>query len=470
MADILPDKTEKNEFNSSIHQFMTQFKVGTLLNQSNIRKEDGVSATAIVTFLFAVAFHGGKSMNQLLNEPEKQPGFKKDTVNRFLKNEQFNWRKFLILFSSKVIATLIPYVKKDDERVLILDDSLYSRNRSKKVELLARNYDHASGKYMKGFRMLTLGWSDGHTFIPLAKTFLSSKEKAKRLTEVDDRIDKRTVGYKRRQEAQKKATETLFDLLSSLPLNQLKAKTILFDSWFGHASVIKRVVTDYSLDVICMIKPMRAKYGYEGKQYTLKGLYAHLRKKRGRAIVKAEAIVSLGQNDKGEDIQAKIIFVKNRNVNGKRNWLALLSTDTEMDNKEIIRLYGKRWGIETFFKYCKSYLQLGKEVYGRKYDIMIAHTSIVFMRYIFFALASRNEQDPRTIGELFYLECDELENIRFTESLSLLLDALKELLEDEFVLSEQQVTKLLDQLIDTLPSKFKDILVGKQPKQRQIAA
>lgn len=215
---------------------------------------------------------------------------------------------------------------------------------------------------------------------------------------------------------------------------------------------------------------MRAKYGYEGKQYTLKGLYAHLRKKRGRAIVKAEAIVSLGQNDKGEDIQAKIIFVKNRNVNGKRNWLALLSTDTEMDNKEIIRLYGKRWGIETFFKYCKSYLQLGKEVYGRKYDIMIAHTSIVFMRYIFFALASRNEQDPRTIGELFYLECDELENIRFTESLSLLLDALKELLEDEFVLSEQQVTKLLDQLIDTLPSKFKDILVGKQPKQRQIAA
>lgn len=239
-------------------------------------------------------------MNQLLNDPEKQPGFKKDTVNRFLKNEQFNWRKFLILFSSKVIATLIPYVKKDDERVLILDDSLYSRNRSKKVELLAGNYDHASGKYMKGFRMLTLGWSDGHTFIPLAKSFLSS-----------------------------------------LPLNQLKAKTILFGSWFGHASVIKRVITDYPLDVICMIKPMRAKYGYEGKQYRLKGLYAHLRKKRGRVIVKAEAIVSLGQNDKGGDIQAKIIFVKNRNVNGKRNWLALLSTDTEMDNKEIIRLYGK---------------------------------------------------------------------------------------------------------------------------------
>lgn len=384
MANILPKKSEKNEFYSSIDYFLKEFNVGTLLNRSNIKKEGGVSVTAIVTFLFTVAFHGGKSVNQLLNDSERQPGFGKDTVNRFLRNERFNWRTFLLLFSSKVIDTLLPYVQEDKERVLILDDSLFSRSRSKKVKLLANNYDHASGRYMKGFRMLTLGWSDGHTFIPLAKSFLSSKDKAKRLNENNNQIDKRTVGYKRRQEAKKKATETMFTLIDSLSLNSLKAKTVLFDSWFGHASVIKQVVTDYPLQVICMIKPMRATYGYQGKRYTLKALYAHLKKKRGRAIIKAEAIVSLGQNDKGEDIQVKIIFVKNRNVTGKRNWLALLSTDTEMENEEIIRLYGKRWDIETFFKYCKSYLQLGKEVYGRKYDIMIAHTTIVFMRYTFF--------------------------------------------------------------------------------------
>ncbi|WP_459796813.1 transposase, partial [Alkalibacterium sp. m-11] len=116
---------------------------------SNIKKEEGVSVTAIVTFLFTVAFHGGKSMNQLVNDSERQPGFGKDTVNRFLKNERFNWRTFLLLLSEKVIATLIPYVQEDNERVLILDDSMFSRNRSKKVELLAKNYDHASGKYMK---------------------------------------------------------------------------------------------------------------------------------------------------------------------------------------------------------------------------------------------------------------------------------------------------------------------------------
>ena len=40
--------------------------------------------------------------------------------------------------------------------VLIIDDSMFERNRSKKVELLAKVYDHAKHKYRFGFRMLTL--------------------------------------------------------------------------------------------------------------------------------------------------------------------------------------------------------------------------------------------------------------------------------------------------------------------------
>ncbi|PRY80111.1 hypothetical protein CLV38_1211, partial [Alkalibacterium olivapovliticus] len=51
MANILPNNSEKNEFYSSIDYFIKQFTVGTLLNRSNIKKEEGVSVTAIVTFL-----------------------------------------------------------------------------------------------------------------------------------------------------------------------------------------------------------------------------------------------------------------------------------------------------------------------------------------------------------------------------------------------------------------------------------
>lgn len=50
-----------------------------------------------------------------------------------------------------------PLTSVDREKVLIFDDSLYSRNRSKAVELLAKVYDHVEHKYVRGFRMLTLG-------------------------------------------------------------------------------------------------------------------------------------------------------------------------------------------------------------------------------------------------------------------------------------------------------------------------
>lgn len=39
-----------------------------------------------------------------------------------------------------------------------------------------------------------------------------------------------------------------------------------------------------------------------------------------------------------------------------------------------------------------------KEFQGRSYNMMIAHTTIVFMRYAMLALESRNATDDRTIG------------------------------------------------------------------------
>jgi len=66
------------------------------------------------------------------------------------------------------------------EEVLIFDDSTYDRSRSKKVELLSRVFEHTTKKYMKGFRMLSLGWSDGNSFLGIDFTLLSSANKNNR--------------------------------------------------------------------------------------------------------------------------------------------------------------------------------------------------------------------------------------------------------------------------------------------------
>lgn len=98
--------------------------------------------------------------------------------------------------------------------VFIVDDSMFGRNRSKAVELLARFKDHATGAYYKGFRMLILGWSDGHTFLPLDFALLSSVKAG--LTGIHPEIDKRSSGYKRRKEALLSAPHLVSELLDRL--------------------------------------------------------------------------------------------------------------------------------------------------------------------------------------------------------------------------------------------------------------
>lgn len=66
-----------------------------------------------------------------------------------------------------------PLTSEDRVNVLIIDDSLFSRNRSKHVELRI--------KYLKDFRLLTPGWSDVNTFLPLAFTLLCSEKKENRI-------------------------------------------------------------------------------------------------------------------------------------------------------------------------------------------------------------------------------------------------------------------------------------------------
>ena len=77
-------------------------------------------------------------------------------------------------------------------------------------------------------------------------------------------------------------------------------------------------------------------------------------------------------------IPAKLVFVRNRNK--KKDYLAIISTDITLDENEIIRIYGKRWDIEVFFKICKSYLKLTKECRSLSYDAMTAHVAVVFTR------------------------------------------------------------------------------------------
>jgi hypothetical protein len=172
-------------------------------------------------------------------------------------------------------------------------------------------------------------------------------------------VDKRTNGYKRRSESTKRATEVMFELFEQIKGYQIPAQYLLLDSWFAYPAVILKALEN-NLSTICMLKAMpKVYYSYLGKQMNLAGLYNYIYKKPGRAKILASVLVELGKDKDGQPVKAKIVFVRDRNRS--RKWLALLSTDTSLSEQEIVRIYGKRWDIEVFFKMSKSFLKLGKE-------------------------------------------------------------------------------------------------------------
>ena len=120
-------------------------------------------------------------------------------------------------------------------------------------------------------------------------------------------------------------------------------------------------------------------------------------------------------------VSAKIVCVRNKR--NKKDWIAFICTNPGLSEEEIIRIYGKRWQIEVFFKTCKSNLQLIGECHSLSYDALTAHVAIVFARYLMIALEQRRNEDDRSLGEIFYFFTDELADITFAESFRIILEA-----------------------------------------------
>jgi hypothetical protein len=179
--------------------------------------------------------------------------------------------------------------------------------------------------------------------------------------------------------------------------------------------------------------------------------------------VLAEVLVTIGQDVHGNDMAAKIVFIRDRS---SKNWLALLSTDTTLPAEEIITLYRRRWDIETFFKMAKSFLKLEKESQSRSFDALVAHATLVCCRYIMLELVKREHGDPRTLGTLFHAVCDEMKRIGFTEALALLLTLLDETLNSIIGLCKEQVNRLIQQFIEALPRTFRESMLLLAPECR----
>jgi hypothetical protein len=436
--NIASESQENIHVQSKIDDFFDRFRVGTILHRCGVRKRHGHGVRSLTQAIFTLPFVGKNFFRGIVIN--KDLPFGKDAAYELLKGTTYNWRRLLLCLGQRLHSFFNRLTDENRETVLIIDDSPYDRSRSKLVELLSRVHDHSTGRFLKGFRMLTVCWSDGVSCLPLDFSLLSSANPKNRLCDSQKHMDKRCCAHQRRKEATVKATGHLETMVKRILSTGIRAQYLLMDSWFTMPAIV--TVLAEHIDVIGMVKKSpKIFYRYNGHGMDLMAIYGKLRKRRGRAKILASTIVQLKDGR-----VAKLVFVRDRR---KKDWLALLSTDTTLSDADVVRIYGKRWDIEVFFKMAKQHLKLAKEIQCRDFDALIAHTSIVFMRYMFLAYQCRTETDHRTFGDLFYFCCDEVSDISFIEALYRILTLAADQLKNIGNFCEKTALAFFDAIMDT---------------------
>ena len=164
---------------------------------------------------------------------------------------------------------------------------------------------------------------------------------------VQEGIDSRSPGGARRREAIQSAPLVAVSLIQHALDAGLEAAYVVCDRWFTTPKLVSQIVHDTGCDVIGMLKNSSLRFTWHGRSYTLAQLYRAIRVEWSRHDLQGSVVATVATPT--GPLRVKLVFIRDRRGHS-RKWLALLSTDLSLADDEVVRLYGKRWDIETFFK------------------------------------------------------------------------------------------------------------------------
>lgn len=132
-------------------------------------KKRGVDGSKIIQTLFVFRFMDFNNVAQLMQSGfSKELSHKKDVLYDFLNNANIHWRSIMLLFfkQTRHLIEVNSDQNADDPKCLIIDDTQLDKT-GKTIEFIGKVFDHCSHTYQLGMKVLTLGYSDGKTFLPI---------------------------------------------------------------------------------------------------------------------------------------------------------------------------------------------------------------------------------------------------------------------------------------------------------------
>ncbi|MBR4586680.1 MAG: transposase [Lachnospiraceae bacterium] len=195
---------------NSISSFFSKYHIGNLLCKCNANKEKGVPVIRIFTYKLCNVFKKA-SMYMQMKTDSYHESFSKNTYYRFLNSAKTNWLRFTSLLSKAVANTTEPLTSDDRINAFVINDSLFERTSGKHTELASKVFDHCSMKFKTGYRLMTLGWTDGNTFLPVNSTLLASSKACNQYCQ-ERSFDGRSIAAHRRKLAQMKGTDARWQI------------------------------------------------------------------------------------------------------------------------------------------------------------------------------------------------------------------------------------------------------------------
>ncbi len=272
---------------------------------------------------------------------------------------------------------------------LIFDDTSKVKT-GHKTQNLSWFYDHSKRIFFKGFQNITAVWSNGRAAIPFDFEFKIGKKRTKHSKKANYPAGTHTA--QRVRFSKKKKIDIVIQMIKRAKQRKFPFKYILWDSWYNCSKsfsfVFEKLVPAGKV-LISMLKNGTQKYKYGERFLNLKALYRRAGKWSHDSIsgIKYKSmeveLLDVSTADKIEERvvigKVKICFFKYPNV---KRWKAIISTDTNLSEIEVLKIYLRRWGVECIFKEIRQYFGYDQSK-SSNYAAMVADLTI---RYVFYAM------------------------------------------------------------------------------------
>lgn len=383
-----------------IKSSLTSFSFSNLCSCLSPLKLKGYSIHLILSILISMPFIQQGTVNSMLgNYMHNHIKAGKDVFYRLKNNSGICWRLILWLFANQFRKITTLNSQKPDTnnpnpvKCLVVDDTVIQKT-GRYIEKVSRVWDHVSGHYLLGFKLLLMGYWDGTSLVPVDFSLHRERGKNKekpfglKKKELKKQFKKTrnngSYAYERVKEADMSKIESAVKMFRRAIAQGFQVDYILMDSWFTCDAFIQATqqLKKQTVHLIGMYKIAKTKFHYKSSSYTysqLRNLIGKAKRCRSLGLYYKEAVVSYN----GKDIK---LFFSKQGKNGK--WKVIICTDESLSFIKMIEIYQIRWTIEVFFKEAKQLFGLGR-CQSNDFDAQIADITIVAIQHMILTLRFR---------------------------------------------------------------------------------